>query len=699
MIRRLRTAESAETTAVFQLESRGMKELIARLRRTASRTSSHWWRSVRPGPLQSGMVDNFIDRKHGREEVSYPDPDYQHALLQPVLEPTYGIILYQEQVMQIAQVLAGYTLGGADLLRRAMGKKKPEEMAKQRSVFAAGAAEQGIDAGLATKIFDLVEKFAGYGFNKSHSAAYALVSYQTAWLKAHYPAAFMAAVMSSELDNTDKIVVLIEECRRMGLTVRLPDVNEGATCLRSARGRDRLRPGRDQGPGRGPVESLLASRESRAVFRDLFEFCARTDPRKLNRKALEALVRSGAFDSLGTERWVLFAAIDDALRAAEQNAANRDAGMVDLFGETVQASREVDDPYAELRGVRPWTDRERLQGERDTLGLYVTGHPIDACEDELRRFAPQRLADLRTDSRGNCRVAGLIMSMRSMKSARGAMAVFVLDDRSAARGHRLLRGVSAVPGSAGQGPDRHRRGSSGPGRSQRRDGDARVGAAQSRGRALATGLGTDDRCAGGAGRRSIPGVSAHRAGCSAGGVPGAAALPPARQSASLMLGDSWRVQPSEELLEELRRELGRDKVSSRLIDRKHREACNENLTSTSHQENQNESASPTTTEIEAAVFRRLLAHLDAHKEVQNIELMNLAGFCRNCLSKWYVAAAAEQGEQVDYDAARERVYGMPYAEWKARTRARLLPEQLAAICQTANTAVVRSSTTIIRRTR
>ncbi|MFT7289544.1 MAG: DNA polymerase-3 subunit alpha, partial [Halieaceae bacterium] len=219
--------KSAETTAVFQLESRGMKELIGRLRPDSFEEIIALVALFRPGPLQSGMVDNFINRKHGREKVSYPDPDYQHESLKIVLEPTYGIILYQEQVMQIAQILAGYTLGGADLLRRAMGKKKPEEMAKQRSVFAAGAAERGVDPDLATKLFDLVEKFAGYGFNKSHSAAYALVSYQTAWLKTHYPAAFMAAVMSSELHNTDKIVVLVDECRRMGLKLRLPDVNEG----------------------------------------------------------------------------------------------------------------------------------------------------------------------------------------------------------------------------------------------------------------------------------------------------------------------------------------------------------------------------------------------------------------------------------------------------------------------------------------
>ncbi|MGL5799440.1 MAG: DNA polymerase III subunit alpha, partial [Plesiomonas sp.] len=214
--------QRSETTAVFQLESRGMKDLIKRLKPDCFEDMIALVALFRPGPLQSGMVDNFIDRKHGREAISYPDVEWQHESLQPILDPTYGIILYQEQVMQIAQTLSGYTLGGADMLRRAMGKKKPEEMAKQRGTFKEGAEKNGIDGELAMKIFDLVEKFAGYGFNKSHSAAYALVSYQTLWLKTHYPAEFMAAVMTADMDNTDKIVSLVEECRRMGLKILSP---------------------------------------------------------------------------------------------------------------------------------------------------------------------------------------------------------------------------------------------------------------------------------------------------------------------------------------------------------------------------------------------------------------------------------------------------------------------------------------------
>ncbi|MEM1190379.1 MAG: DNA polymerase III subunit alpha [Pseudomonadota bacterium] len=554
--------QSAETTAVFQLESRGMKELISRVRPDCFEDIVALVALFRPGPLQSGMVDNFIERKHGREEVSYPDPQYQHPSLEPILSPTYGIILYQEQVMQIAQVLAGYTLGGADLLRRAMGKKKPEEMAKQRSVFADGAAGRGVDADLATKLFDLVEKFAGYGFNKSHSAAYALVSYQTAWLKAHHPAAFMAAVMSSELDNTDKIVTLIEECRRMELKLRLPDVNEGRYMFTvSEDGEIVYGLGAIKGLGEGPVEQILAARDSGGPFTDLFDFCARTDPRKLNRRALEALIRSGAFDRLDTDRWVLFSAIDAALRAAEQNAANREAGMSDLFGETVQASRSADNPYEELAAVRPWTDRERLQGERDTLGLYVTGHPIDECEDEIRRFAPQRIADLRPDGRGNCRVAGLVIGVRTMKTARGSMGVFVLDDRSARieataysevyQQYRELLVKDRIVIIEGRLAQDDRSGEPVMRVSQVRS------LAEERAR-YASGLRIDvaEREANDSLRDFLRRVLS----ATPGECPVSLRYHQGAQSATLMLGQRWRVAPSEDLLEELRRELGRDRV-------------------------------------------------------------------------------------------------------------------------------------------
>ena len=424
--------KSAKTTAVFQLESSGMKDLIERLQPDCFEDIVALVALFRPGPLQSGMVDNFINRKHGREELSFPDAQYQHEWLKPILQPTYGIILYQEQVMQIAQELAGYTLGGADMLRRAMGKKKPEEMAKQRASFEDGAKSRGVDGTLAMKIFDLVEKFAGYGFNKSHSAAYALVSYQTCWLKTHYPAHFMAAVMSSELDNTDKIVVFVDECKRMKLSLKLPDLNEGEYMFTVNEGGDIIYGlGAIKGLGEGPVENILAARNEGGPFSDLFDFCARTDPRKVNRRAIEALIRSGALDSLATDRWVVMASLEDALKAAEQNASNRDSGIDDLFGEVVPSHEAANgDVYGPFRSVRPWPDKERLGGERDTLGLYITGHPIDEYKAEVRKFAPNRIVDLRADRQGGQVIVGLIMATRTMNTQRGTMAVMTLDDAS-----------------------------------------------------------------------------------------------------------------------------------------------------------------------------------------------------------------------------------------------------------------------------
>ncbi|WP_457807534.1 DNA polymerase III subunit alpha [Kushneria sp. EE4] len=424
--------KKAETTAVFQLESRGMKELIKRLQPDSLEDMIALVALFRPGPLQSGMVDDFINRKHGRAELAYPHPDYQHELLKSVLEPTYGIILYQEQVMQIAQVLAGYSLGQADMLRRAMGKKKPEEMAKQRAGFMEGCASNGIDADLAGNLFDLVEKFAGYGFNKSHSAAYGLVSYQTAWLKAHYPGPFMAAVLSTEMDNLDKVVPLIEECRRMGLTVTPPDVNIGSYRFSvNEQGQVVYGLGAIRGVGEGPIGAIVEARDAGGPFQDLFDFCRRIDGKRMNKRTLEALIRSGALDHLGPSRAVLFSALEDALRAASQSQNNASIGMVDMFGEAFVCEEAGDiDVYSDHRGARNWSDRDRLAGEKDTLGLYLTGHPIDEYESELKRFVSTRIVDLRP-SREPQRVAGLIVAMRTMKSKRGDTIAFVtLDDRT-----------------------------------------------------------------------------------------------------------------------------------------------------------------------------------------------------------------------------------------------------------------------------
>ncbi|WP_295803526.1 DNA polymerase III subunit alpha, partial [uncultured Microbulbifer sp.] len=430
----------AETTAVFQLESRGMKDLIKRLQPDNLEDMIALVALFRPGPLQSGMVDDFINRKHGRAQVAYPDAKYQHEKLKPILEPTYGVIVYQEQVMQIAQELAGYTLGGADMLRRAMGKKKPEEMAKQRSTFEEGAKSEGVDPDLAMKIFDLVEKFAGYGFNKSHSAAYALVSYQTAWLKAHYPAQFMAATMSSDMDKTDKVVTFIEECRAINLDLVPPDVNLGSYQFSvDVDNRIIYGLGAIKGLGEGPIDNIIAEREQGGPFTDLFDFCSRIDPRKVNKRALEALVRSGALDSIGPSaddadglnysRAVLFNSLDEAVKSAEQQSKNDSAGMMDLFGEVVRSASDGD-VYEDFRRARPWSIRERLEGEKNTLGLYLTGHPIDEYEDELKHLVKARIADLKP-GRESQKVAGLVVGMRVMKTKRGdSMAIVSLDDRS-----------------------------------------------------------------------------------------------------------------------------------------------------------------------------------------------------------------------------------------------------------------------------
>jgi len=433
--------KKAETTAVFQLESRGMKDLIKRLQPDTLEDLIALVALFRPGPLQSGMVDDFINRKHGRAQVAYPDAKYQHEKLKPILQPTYGVIVYQEQVMQIAQELAGYTLGGADMLRRAMGKKKPEEMAKQRQVFKEGANREGVDPELAMKIFDLVEKFAGYGFNKSHSAAYALVSYQTAWLKAHYPAHFMAATMSSDMDKTEKVVTFIEECRHMKLNLLPPDVNSGEFQFtvddRDVEGKSIIYGlGAIKGLGEGPVGNIIAAREKGGPFSDLFDFCARVDARKVNKRALEALIRSGALDVLGPkinldyDRALMFIAMSEAVKTAEQSAANANAGMGDLFGEVVPSAASGGDVYSEFRQIRPWNIKERLNGERDTLGLYLTGHPIEEYEAELKNLVSCRIADLKSE-RGSQQVAGLVVGLRVMRTKRGDnMALLSLDDRS-----------------------------------------------------------------------------------------------------------------------------------------------------------------------------------------------------------------------------------------------------------------------------
>jgi DNA polymerase-3 subunit alpha len=426
--------KSCRTTAVFQLESRGMKDLVRRLQPDCFEDIVALVALFRPGPLQSGMVDDFIDRKHGKIDGPI---DYLHPSLEKVMKPTYGVILYQEQVMQIAQVLAGYTLGGADLLRRAMGKKKPEEMAKQRSIFVNGSVERGVPQEQAAYIFDLMEKFAGYGFNKSHSAAYALLSYHTAYLKAHYPAAFMAAVLSADMDHTDKVVTLIQECSDIGIEVKPPDVNTslyefavgGARSIRYGLGAVR-------GVGQGAVEALITEREARGPYTSLEDLCRRLDLQKVNRRVLEALLRSGSLDGLGANRASLMQRLPAAMQLGDQNSKAQDAGQNDLFG--LASDDRAAAPVVRVVEVPEWSESVRLTGERETLGLYLTGHPIGPFESGLARLVSHRIGDLISDrpiagmegprfgGGKPVTVAGLIDEVKK----RGPRIILTLDDRT-----------------------------------------------------------------------------------------------------------------------------------------------------------------------------------------------------------------------------------------------------------------------------
>ncbi len=420
--------QSCATTAIFQLESRGMKDLVRRLQPDSFEDIIALVALFRPGPLQSGMVDDYINVKHGKQKA-----DYAHPSLEKILQPTNGVILYQEQVMQIARELAGFTLGGADLLRRAMGKKKAEEMAHQRELFVTGAKQQGIEEKISNYIFDLMEKFAGYGFNKSHSAAYALVSYQTAWLKTHYPSAFMAAVLSADMDNTDKMVILIDECRQMELQVTAPDINVSEFKFKAVSGKSVLYGlGAIKGVGQAAIESLILERHQNGVFKSLFDLCNRIDLKKLNRRVMEALIDAGAFDSLDVNRAQIFATLETALKAAEQQDSMRSSGQNDMFGFDV-----VEQPEELTRiTVQEWSEDERLAREKATLGLYLSGHPIDQFRSELNQFISNKIASLELPTQPResrfFRIAGLVMEQRLRQTKRGAQFCnLILDDNSA----------------------------------------------------------------------------------------------------------------------------------------------------------------------------------------------------------------------------------------------------------------------------
>ena len=418
--------KDANTTAIFQVESEGMKKLLKKLAPDRFEDIIAVLALYRPGPLGSGMVDDFILRKKGQQAIDYFHPD-----LQACLEPTYGVIVYQEQVMQISQIIGGYTLGGADMLRRAMGKKKPEEMAKHRETIAAGARQKGYDPALAEQLFDLMTKFAEYGFNKSHTAAYAVVTYQTAWLKAHHCSAFMAATLSSDLDNTDTVKIFHEDTVANGVVVLPPDVNTSDyRFVPVDRGTIRYGLGAVKGVGEPAVRAIVAARSAGKPFRDLFDFCERVDRRMVNRRVIEALIRAGAMDTLaghaGLDRAELMATVALAMEAAEQAAANaQQGGLFDLIPDAAGA------PPAFVT-MRAWTERERLKEEKLAIGFFLSGHPFDSFRAEVGRFVRRGLNQLEA-GREAVTMAGVVMDMRTKIGARGKMVFVTLDDGSQPR--------------------------------------------------------------------------------------------------------------------------------------------------------------------------------------------------------------------------------------------------------------------------
>ena len=407
---------SANTTAVFQSESRSAKDLERRLKGDSFEDIIALMALNRPGPLQSGMVDDFINRKNGRAKAEYFHPD-----LEPVLKPTYGVIVYQEQVMLVAQILAGYTLGAADMLRRAMGKKKAEEMAQQRAIFVQGATARGVDEKLATHLFDLMEKFAEYGFNKSHSAAYALIAFQTAWLKHYHPAAFMAATLSSELADTDKVHLFYQDALENGIRFLPPDINAGGVRFEAVDARTiRYGLGALKGTGGAALEAIQRVRGD-GLFVDLYDFCRRIDKRVVNRRVIEALVRAGAFDALDDHRARLLASVGVMLSAAEQ--ADRHAQQSGLFdGGGAHTPTCVD--------TRRWSEREQLLNEKQALGFFFSGHPFNAYRSELSPFLKKSLSQLEAQ-RDAALLGGVVVAVRTQMTRRGKMAIVTLDDGAA----------------------------------------------------------------------------------------------------------------------------------------------------------------------------------------------------------------------------------------------------------------------------
>jgi DNA polymerase-3 subunit alpha len=425
---------AGDTVGVFQLESGGMRRMLTQLRPSCFADVVSANALYRPGPLDSGMVDEFVKRKHGKERIVY-----LHPALEPILHETYGVIVYQEQVMQIAQALAGYSLGDADLLRRAMGKKKAEEMAVQRQTFLEGVRAQGTaDEKLAGEIFDQMETFAAYGFNKSHSAAYAIITYQTAYLKAHYRPEFMAGLLSLDASDTDKTYKNIAECREHGIAILQPDVNESREDFTVTDAGIRFGLGAVKGIGSGAIETILAAREEQPIG-SLVDFCTRARGQHMNRRVLESLIACGAFDRLERDRARLWAGVDEAMRWAAQREQERTSPQLGLFG----GGSSMASPEPPLPTVPAWKADEALQHERDAIGFFITGHPLDRYARDLKKFTNVTTGTLRQkasslpsmpgrrgDQRPRVRVGGVIQAIKLRNSKRGERyATFTLEDK------------------------------------------------------------------------------------------------------------------------------------------------------------------------------------------------------------------------------------------------------------------------------
>jgi DNA polymerase-3 subunit alpha len=415
------------TESVFQFESSGMQRMLKDARPTRIEDLFALNAMFRPGPMEN--IPSFCARKHGKEQVSYP-----HPLLETVLGETYGVMVYQEQVMQAAQVLGGYSLGGADLLRRAMGKKKAEEMAQHRQIFRDGAAKKDISVAAADEVFDLMEKFAGYGFNKSHAAAYSLLAYHTAWIKVHCTAEFFAANMTVEMDDTDKLRVLLADAKSFGVEVQAPDVNRGVHRFEPVSDKCvQYGLGAVKGTGQGAIEAIVAARTQGGAFTSLFDFCARVDRQRINKRVVEALVKAGAFDALHSDRAAMLASVSLALDWADTQAAHADQGGLFDFGGDADGGHQHGASTREpaLISTDSWNIKERLTFEKSALGFYLSGHLFDQSADEVRRFAKRQIADL-LDSREPQLLAGIVSDLRVINGQRGRVAIFRLDDKSEA---------------------------------------------------------------------------------------------------------------------------------------------------------------------------------------------------------------------------------------------------------------------------